>query len=776
MKKSLAFLLGLLLIVSLVPAGMTMALLGDVNTDAAVTAADAAAILRYIVRLGTLTPQQLADADANEDGKVTAADAAAILRYIVKLDTLPPSGPTVTLAPTPTGATPSPTPKPAPAVPTGEDGMTAQGKITARTLNLRKGPGTQYDIIEPLSKDAVIYLFVRYNNWFYVQVKTSGNRGWISDSPSYVELTMERLSHYGTVSTTYLTAPLRLTASSESTQLATVLGGTRVGIVGQTGDWYKVRLLSSAATVGYMLRSYFTASATVSVDADASAYLPGATPGPGDPTPMPGNSSPDFSTANGKVNASTLYLRSTPATVGANTSASVHNIIDTLVRNQEVFVFEKTTTGGDTWYRVQTKTSTPITGYCSASYITLSNTRLAAFAELNPVPAPLRSSGSHAANLLTTLSTRNELVGILSQTSDNNWYKIRLYSNGQEGYILKDHVSFLYNVDNLPVLPTPPPVKPVPNGVLADAATSSSNSPLYSAATSSSTLIATAGKDVGLYIFEAAGTGSWHQVQVLTGSHAGKTGYMRNSVVRLVNEVIQNFATTSKSVTIRMGAGQNFPALVHGGTDLTLSAGTTVGVLSVTPGYCKIRVLNLGWDGFVAADALTGLGMPTFTATPIPDGLTATAYITQSTVNLRSDPSLLNPPIAGLLKNVKLDVYEKAGDWYHVTVRSGDASGLSGYILSTLSTLNHDRIVQFGSVSTSFATLRGTGSAAGELLMLLSNGQRVGILAETGDWYKVRVLATGAEGYVAKSALAGLSTADTAMGAPVDASTELITM
>ena len=59
---------------------------GDPNCDGKVTAADAALILRYIVKLDQMGGQCLANADANGDGKITAADAAQILRYIVKLE------------------------------------------------------------------------------------------------------------------------------------------------------------------------------------------------------------------------------------------------------------------------------------------------------------------------------------------------------------------------------------------------------------------------------------------------------------------------------------------------------------------------------------------------------------------------------------------------------------------------------------------------------------------------------------------------------------------
>jgi len=61
-------------------------LLGDADDNGIVNAADAAAILRHLVKLKMLTEQGLANADADGNGIVNAADAAAILRWLVKLD------------------------------------------------------------------------------------------------------------------------------------------------------------------------------------------------------------------------------------------------------------------------------------------------------------------------------------------------------------------------------------------------------------------------------------------------------------------------------------------------------------------------------------------------------------------------------------------------------------------------------------------------------------------------------------------------------------------
>ncbi len=60
-------------------------LLGDANCDGAVTAADAALVLRAVVGLSELTPRGALQADVDGDLEVTAADAALILRFVVGL-------------------------------------------------------------------------------------------------------------------------------------------------------------------------------------------------------------------------------------------------------------------------------------------------------------------------------------------------------------------------------------------------------------------------------------------------------------------------------------------------------------------------------------------------------------------------------------------------------------------------------------------------------------------------------------------------------------------
>lgn len=65
------------------------AMLGDVNLDGKITAADAALLLRYLDGLDDLNEEQKRNADVNLDGKLTKADAVAILNYVTGQGTIP---------------------------------------------------------------------------------------------------------------------------------------------------------------------------------------------------------------------------------------------------------------------------------------------------------------------------------------------------------------------------------------------------------------------------------------------------------------------------------------------------------------------------------------------------------------------------------------------------------------------------------------------------------------------------------------------------------------
>ena len=80
-KRIVSILLAVMMILTVLPVSMASAvILGNLNDDPKITAADARIALRASVNLETLTAEQEIAADVNFDGKITAADARLILR------------------------------------------------------------------------------------------------------------------------------------------------------------------------------------------------------------------------------------------------------------------------------------------------------------------------------------------------------------------------------------------------------------------------------------------------------------------------------------------------------------------------------------------------------------------------------------------------------------------------------------------------------------------------------------------------------------------------
>ena len=91
------------------------------------------------------------------------------------------------ITPTPT-ATPTPTPTPAPT-------RTGKGKVTASQLNIRKGPGTDYEIVQVkgenavLVKDQAVSLYGEKDGWYHITAKINGKKTEGYSLGTYIEIT-----------------------------------------------------------------------------------------------------------------------------------------------------------------------------------------------------------------------------------------------------------------------------------------------------------------------------------------------------------------------------------------------------------------------------------------------------------------------------------------------------------------------------------------------------------------------------------------------------------
>jgi len=96
----------------------------------------------------------------------------------------PTSLPSPTHTPVPPTDTPSPTLTPSP---------TPEAVVAANSLNLRAGPGTNYEVVATLDRGDILEVTGRIVNNAWVQVVTlnSDQVGWVSAAPSLVEINLD---------------------------------------------------------------------------------------------------------------------------------------------------------------------------------------------------------------------------------------------------------------------------------------------------------------------------------------------------------------------------------------------------------------------------------------------------------------------------------------------------------------------------------------------------------------------------------------------------------
>lgn len=68
---------------------------------------------------------------------------------------------------------------PAPVPPTGSSATSNKGKVTATSLNLRSGPGTDKSVLTSLPKNSEVEILEKRDGW--LRVKAGGREGWVSD-------------------------------------------------------------------------------------------------------------------------------------------------------------------------------------------------------------------------------------------------------------------------------------------------------------------------------------------------------------------------------------------------------------------------------------------------------------------------------------------------------------------------------------------------------------------------------------------------------------------
>lgn len=319
------------------------------------------------------------------------------------------------------------------------------GYVSSDTLNVRQGPGKQYDIILILHKNDSVTLTGDTGEYYRIQV--NGKTGYVSKDyislskpsakvavnvtsaptakASVQQSSAPNVTSYnakGIVSSTSVNMRSMPTTSAEI--IYKISQNTEFEITGISGDFYRVKY---SGKTGYVAKDYVRIS-----DGKSSQT-----------TAPKSSSSASYSVKSmsdtGRVNSGTLNVREAPS--------SAAGIIGKLSVNESVKI---TGISGD-YYRISYNGST---GYVMTSYVTLSSAKptVSATATKQPVSTSdfknvnqqgfissdqvnLRKEPSTGSSSLALLS-KNTSVTVLAQ--NDTWYKIKC--GNTTGYIVKSYV------------------------------------------------------------------------------------------------------------------------------------------------------------------------------------------------------------------------------------------------------------------------------------------------------------------------------------------------
>jgi uncharacterized protein YgiM (DUF1202 family) len=290
----------------------------------------------------------------------------------------------------------------------------AVGTVTADVLNVRSGPGTNYDRIDTLANGKKVTLLGASNGWY--QISYDGKTGYVSGTYIQIESsggTTPDPTPTPTQKTGVVTADVLNVRSGPSTdysKIDAVYSGKQLTITGEINGWYQV---SYDGKSGYVSGEYVA----------IKDNTPPADPG----------DDPDTSVANktGIVSANALNVRSGPGTS--------YSKIDCIFAGKKVTLLSLS----NGWYNISYDGKT---GYVSAEYIDVSDT--------DPTPSGGGSTGdtktgyvnASSLNVRTGPGTNFDRIGLLysgdtvSITGETNgWYQIDY--RGQVGYVSGDYIS-----------------------------------------------------------------------------------------------------------------------------------------------------------------------------------------------------------------------------------------------------------------------------------------------------------------------------------------------
>ncbi len=277
------------------------------------------------------------------------------------------------------------------------------GIITAETLNVRSGPGSNFEVLYMVNKDDRVTITDTSNGWHKVK-NNEDKEGWISSkyiSISESSETVSRSSSYEQKEVNTNGLNMRSGASTSYRVITTLNKGTKVEVISESNGWSKIKY---DGRLGYVYSIY--------LDDIKPSYT---------------------NTTTKTVNTNSLNVRSGPSTsnsiVGKLSKGTKVSVISDsngwskiLYNNKECYVSSR---------YLDSKSSSSDNSNNNSSNSTIKETK-----EVNTDSLNVRTGPSTSYSKLGTLS-KGTKVGVISES--NGWSKI-LYNN-KEAYVSSQYLS-----------------------------------------------------------------------------------------------------------------------------------------------------------------------------------------------------------------------------------------------------------------------------------------------------------------------------------------------
>ena len=117
--------------------------------------------------------------------------------------------------------------------------------ITGNGVNMRSGPGTNYQIIDTIPKGTVAEVLDQQDGW--VKIYSARISGWVSASYAEIKVTPK-------VTVTGETVNLRSGPGTSYSKIGEAVRGDQLTLIEQQGDWYVVK--NAAGTICYISAAY----------------------------------------------------------------------------------------------------------------------------------------------------------------------------------------------------------------------------------------------------------------------------------------------------------------------------------------------------------------------------------------------------------------------------------------------------------------------------------------------------------------------------------------